>query len=108
MTLQYVRFDPPHLLREYVGKAGPHLGNALPSAGYDALADAANTGNPPQYVVIGEWRDGDTSWLDLGVTVAWLHAASSYRADENGRLHWRCPTCGVGNGGKHAIDCPNR
>lgn len=105
MSLPYFRFDPPHLLAEYADRTGPNLGNALPFDGYEALSEAKTSGNPPRLAVIGEWRDPDgTRYLDLGVTLAWLGAATNYRVDPTGALRWTCPSCAQ-RSGKHAKAC---
>lgn len=110
MSVPYSRFDPPHLLTEYVGKPGPHMGNALPPAGYDALAEAANTGKPPALVVIGEWRRVDgVTFLDLGVQPGWIEANTSFRRDpQSDHLRWHCPSCDVTSGQKHRAECQYR
>lgn len=74
LNVKYHRFNPPHLLTEYTGKPGPHAGNALPAAGYAAIAEHKTKGGSWPLVVIGEWVRADgVRFLDLGVPWAWIN-----------------------------------
>jgi hypothetical protein len=107
MLTTYVRFTPPRRLSEYVGQPGPEAtGERLTSTAYDAIAQSKVTGQPPELVVIGEYRREDgKSFLDFGVPTEHIEAVTEWRWDGGvKRLRLVCPLCELKDG-KHAKDC---
>lgn len=104
--MSYVRFDPPHLLDEYQGKAGHEIGGiALSPMALEALAESKMSGSRP-LVVRGIWEYPDGRWyLDTAVPTAYIETTTSYRYDEQERrLRLVCPECGIKDG-KHRRGC---
>lgn len=104
--MTHVRFDPPHLLREYAGKRGHEIGGlALSPPALDALADDTVTGSN-SLVVIGRWdRDDGAFFLDFGVPTGHIEATTDYRWDRDAkRLRLICPVCDLKDG-KHMKSC---
>ena len=101
---EYVRFNPPHLLREYAGKPGHEVeGLALTPAALNALATETVTGSR-ELVVIGRWDYPDGRFhLEFGVPTAYIEENSDYRLDGR-RLRLVCPDCGMKDG-KHSKLC---
>lgn len=90
---------------EYLGQKGTELGGlALPPHVLDSIAVRKTRGGPTEYVVIGEWRDGDCRHLNFAMTAAYIEATTQYRAQPDGELRWVCPVCGM-KSGKHMKSC---
>lgn len=75
------RFSPSRRLAEYAGQGGSEPGGQrLSPAAYDALGASKTTGNPPELVVVGEFRREDGAiFLDYGVTTEYIEANSGHR-----------------------------
>lgn len=104
--MSYTRFQPPHLLREYLGKPGHEIeGLALTPMALDALAEETMTG-VRSLVVIGRYEYDDGRFhLDFGVPTAYIASVTDYRWDEEARrLRLECPECGMKDG-KHKRGC---
>lgn len=104
--MSYTRFDPPHLLSEYVGHTGYEVeGLALSPSALEAVADEKMTGARP-LVVIGKYHYPDGSWyLDLAVPTGYIETTTDFRWDENRRrLRLVCPDCEMKDG-KHSKAC---
>lgn len=104
---EYVRYDPPRPLAAYRDSPGPEMGGlALSPMALDALAESVTSGKPPEFVVIGEWRQDDSRrYLDFAVSTAYLEATTDYRYDRDARrMRLVCPACGLKDG-KHTRGC---
>jgi hypothetical protein len=102
----YVRFAPPHLLREYLGKPGFEMeGLALSPMALEALAES--TINKTQTLVVqGRWDyDDGRFYLDLAVPTQEVERLTNYRYDADARrLRLNCPDCGMKDG-RHKRGC---
>ncbi len=97
MTTSYHPFRPAHALTEHLSDP------AMPPHGYDAVAASKVSGQPPEFVVQGEWRRDNRRFLDLALSRDYIEAVSNYR-DLDGTLRWTCPECGRLSG-KHTRVC---
>lgn len=104
-TMTRIAYDPPRPLTDWVVlgeivEGCEANGRALRYDAIEELNRAAKTGQPCQYVVVGERRYGDGRFtLDLAVSPAWIRAMTDWRPID-GRLVWICPDC-EGHGDTH-------
>lgn len=106
MSATYTAFNPPHLLREYLGKPGHEVdGTALSRHALDALGEGKVLGHEVM-VVRGRWNYPDGRfYLDFAMTTAHVEATTDHRWDPNARrLRIECPECGQKDG-KHKRGC---
>lgn len=103
-SASYVPFNPPHLLREYLGKPGHEIeGVALSPDALQALADSRVLGHET-LVAVGRWNYPDGRWyLALAVPTAHIESVTDYRWDGH-RLRLICPECEARDG-KHRRGC---
>lgn len=104
--MTYVRFDPPHLLKEYRAKQGCETnGTMLPDYALDELARSVVLGQET-LVVRGRWTYPDgRSYLEFAVPTGYIEAVTNYRYDAGARrLRLECPDCGMKDG-KHRRGC---
>lgn len=102
----YVRFSPPHLLREYLGKPGHEIEKlALSPMALAALAESTMT-RTNTLVVQGRWDYPDGRFhLDFAVPTGYVESVTNYRYDaEAKRLRLICPECEMKDG-KHRRGC---
>ncbi len=101
MTSEFIRFDPPRRLVEYLAEPALLNQNAL-----DAIAYAKNNHSIPEYVVRGEYRYEDgRRVIEYGVSAEFIEANSDYRRHpETHNLRLFCPNCELWDG-KHRKTC---
>jgi len=104
--MSYVRFNPPHLLKEYLGKPGYEAnGMALSWLALDELGRSKVLGHETLVVVGRTDLEDGRSFLDLAAPTGHVEAVTDYRYDEDARrLRLECPECGQKDG-KHKRGC---